>query len=334
MASALINNTIQVCFDSVLGMDCWGSGSRPPVRQWKNRNYMSTTPLKILTAKTVGTYIEKNKNIFVDEDEPAVEKSAEKKKAVSKKRPATSAASPAVKRKRKTGRAAPEAKSLAVVIVAKDAVPIQMISAVTPPAPKRKALKRKLAFSEGSDDEIVEREPDVENVVKQQREKTTADDVDKIIDERSIAVNDEDDNLDGAENEIARKMASFIASKQFLKEPLRSREDDDMSGLKQPSKIIETAEETEKDKEIEPVTTEDLSLAKSVATMTDFEDTEPLSKVLELTDKSKSDEESMSIDDILKQIPADMMLPSMTAAEITKIKFGLGVEIPEVNEGA
>ncbi|KZV35230.1 hypothetical protein F511_43256 [Dorcoceras hygrometricum] len=187
-------------------------------------------PLKILTAKTVGTYIAKNKNIFVDEDEPVVEKPAEKKKAVSKKRPAATVEAPVVKRKRtKTERAAPEAKSLALVTVVQEAVPIQMVSAVTHHAPKRKATKRKLKLPIGFDDEIVEKEPDVENVVEQQREKTTDDDVDKIIDqvitkttqmetdmeepsltrsddivvegtERSIAFNDEDDNLDGAEN--------------------------------------------------------------------------------------------------------------------------------------
>ncbi|KZV42937.1 DEAD-box ATP-dependent RNA helicase 7 [Dorcoceras hygrometricum] len=67
--------------------------------------------------------------------------------------------------------------------------------------------------------------------------------------------------------------------------------------------------------------------------MTDSEDTEPLSKDLEITDKSKSDEESMSIEDILKQIPEVMMLPSLTAAKITRIKFGHGIEIPGVNEG-
>ncbi|KZV13522.1 splicing factor 3B subunit 1-like [Dorcoceras hygrometricum] len=150
--------------------------------------------------------------------------------------------------------------------------------------------------------------------------------------EHSIAVNDEDDNLDVAENEISRKMASFTAPKQFHKEPLRSEEDDDMSGSKQPSKIIEPAT-AEKDKEIEPVATEDLSLAKSVTKMTDYEETEPLSKVLELTDKSKSDEESMSIEDILKQIPKEMMLPSVTAADITRIKFELVIEIPGVNKG-
>ncbi|KZV45735.1 splicing factor 3B subunit 1-like [Dorcoceras hygrometricum] len=62
---------------------------------------------------------------------------------------------------------------------------------------------------------------------------TRSDDIIVEITTRQIAVNDEDDNLDGAENESSRKMASFTAPKQFLKEPLRSGEDDDMSGLKQ-----------------------------------------------------------------------------------------------------
>ncbi|KZV48819.1 hypothetical protein F511_22973 [Dorcoceras hygrometricum] len=38
-----------------------------------------------------------------------------------------------------------------------------------------------------------------------------------------------------------------------------------------------------------------------------------------------SDEESMSIDDLLAQIPEEMMLPSGTAAEPTKIKFAAGL---------
>ncbi|KZV52829.1 hypothetical protein F511_38011 [Dorcoceras hygrometricum] len=61
--------------------------------------------------------------------ELAVEKPAEKKKAVSKKRPATTVEAPVVKRKRtKTGKAAQEAKSLALVTVAQEAVPIQILS--------------------------------------------------------------------------------------------------------------------------------------------------------------------------------------------------------------
>ncbi|KZV22039.1 Splicing factor [Dorcoceras hygrometricum] len=209
--------------------------------------------------------------------------------------------------------------------------------------------------------------------------------------EPSIAVNDEDGNLDGAKNEIARKMVSLTAPKQLLKEPMRSGEDDNISGLKQQSKIIETEEETEKNKEtteiaeketdvresdvVEPVVVEitktvafemenriDVSSItnydeepvvrtaeekeaekqkeiESVATeemslenFTDSEDTEPLSKVLALIVKSKSDEESIPIDDLLAMIPADMMLPSVTAEEPTKIRFELGIENPEVKE--
>ncbi|KZV16177.1 hypothetical protein F511_36235 [Dorcoceras hygrometricum] len=46
-----------------------------------------------------------------------------------------------------------------------------------------------------------------------------------------------------------------------------------------------------------------------------------------------SDEEKMSIDDLLKRILGDMMLPSILAAEPTKIKFGLGISIPAVANG-
>ncbi|KZV30486.1 splicing factor 3B subunit 1-like [Dorcoceras hygrometricum] len=294
-------------------------------------------PLKILTAKTVGTYIAKNKNIIVEDvdDEPVAK--MVKKKATTKKRSDATADEPVLKKKRTPGgRDAPAEKEMAMVPVVQDVEPLSTVLAPTPKAQRHHAPKKKLVLPTGSDDEIVEKEPDVENFVDQQRKETTADDVDKIIDqvitdsaqmetdveepsltrsddivvedtERSIAVNDEDDNIDGDENEIDRKMeSSFTAPKQFLKEPLRSGEDVDMSGSKQPSKIIETAA-AEKDKEIEPV--------------------------LELTEKSNFDEESMSIEDILKQISEGMMLPSVIAVEITRIKLGLGIEIPGVNEG-
>ncbi|KZV50559.1 Splicing factor 3B subunit [Dorcoceras hygrometricum] len=113
-------------------------------------------------------------------------------------------------------------------------------------------------------------------------------------------------------------MESFTAPKQSLKEPLRSGEDDNMSGFKQPSKIIEIEKGTDKEKEIEPVVTEELSLEKT----TDIEDTEPLRKALELTEKpSTSDKNLMSLEDLLKQIPDDMMMPSVTAAEPTEDKL-------------
>ncbi|KZV52064.1 hypothetical protein F511_42320 [Dorcoceras hygrometricum] len=46
----------------------------------------------------------------------------------------------------------------------------------------------------------------------------------------------------------------------------------------------------------------------------------------------KVGEEHMSIDDLLMQISEDMMLPSVTTAEITKIRFGGSIHIPGVQE--
>ncbi|KZV35997.1 splicing factor 3B subunit 1-like [Dorcoceras hygrometricum] len=137
-----------------------------------------------------------------------------------------------------------------------------------------------------------------------------------------IAVNDEDDNLDGAENESSRKMTSFTAPKQFLKEPLRSEEDDDMSGLKQPSKIIERRSNISTAAEYfveEPLETEDHG--------------KEIEAVATYVEEKKLDDESLSIDDLLATISVDAMLPSVTAAEITRILFERSIEIREVQEG-
>ncbi|KZV17658.1 TMV resistance protein N-like [Dorcoceras hygrometricum] len=77
---------------------------------------------------------------------------------------------------------------------------------------------------------------------------------------------------------------------------------------------------TEKDTEKEATVK-----VKSVAEIIDSTDIEPLSKALELTEKSTSDEESMSKDDILKQISEEMMLPSTMAEEPTKINLDAGL---------
>ncbi|KZV16966.1 hypothetical protein F511_35429 [Dorcoceras hygrometricum] len=220
-------------------------------------------PLNILTVKTVGKYVAKNKNITVDEDEP-VETVA--KKAATKRRPAPVVA--------ELGRAAPAEKNLAIVTVAQDVEHISVIPATTPKAQRRRLPKRKLVLRDESDDEIVD------NIIEQ----------------------------------VIKETAEIAEEETNLVEPV----------------VMETIE-------IETVETEsridEKEKEKSVAKIIDSEDTEPLSKVLELTEKSTSDEESMSIDDLLAKIPDEMMLPSVSAAEPTKIKFGQGIEIKGVKEG-
>ncbi|KZV33345.1 hypothetical protein F511_18226 [Dorcoceras hygrometricum] len=89
-------------------------------------------PLKILSEKTVNTYVATKKTIDArgDADEPAEAKVAIiKKKAVSKKRPAVASDAPAVKKKRtKSGKAAQKEEALELTTVAQEAVPLHIIA--------------------------------------------------------------------------------------------------------------------------------------------------------------------------------------------------------------
>ncbi|KZV46268.1 hypothetical protein F511_14100 [Dorcoceras hygrometricum] len=63
------------------------------------------------------------------------------------------------------------------------------------------------------------------------------------------------------------------------------------------------------------------------------EESEPLSKVLETYVSPTSDYESLSLEEHLAQIPDGMMLPSITAAEPTKIKLFREIKIRGIEEG-
>ncbi|KZV50733.1 hypothetical protein F511_09260 [Dorcoceras hygrometricum] len=171
-------------------------------------------PLKILSAKTVNTYVATNKTIDArgETDDPEVAKVAiVKNKSVSKNSSFSTAikdttevqmetADPAVKKKRTTtGKANSKKRDLELVSVAPEAVPFQMIAPISavpaerPRAPKRKALKKNFRMTAGSDDEIVEQEPSVEEPILEKSAEienmkeleTTAeiDDVDMIIEQ-------------------------------------------------------------------------------------------------------------------------------------------------------
>ncbi|KZV18014.1 hypothetical protein F511_39343 [Dorcoceras hygrometricum] len=94
-------------------------------------------------------------------------------------------------------------------------------------------------------------------------------------------------------------------------EPVDTKSGIDVSTItnydeEEPLVETECEKEKEKEKEIESVADEGMSLEK----ITDFEDTEPLSK-----------------------IPEYMMFPSVAATEPTRIRFGLGIEIKGVKDG-
>ncbi|KZV18249.1 hypothetical protein F511_23334 [Dorcoceras hygrometricum] len=267
--------------------------------------------LKILSEKTVNTYVATNKTIDSrgESDEPHVDKVAivkrksiskkksapnDKKdadeepvevveKAVSKKRSASTGDEPAVTKKKRTTKkkAALSKASMELVSVAQDVEPISIVPAERPH--KRTSPKRTLRLSAGSDDEIVAKEPAVEEIIEKEQEASTADDVDQII------------------ARIITETGEMETEEIFVETDA--------------GKSDETTEATEID----------VVLGKA-----DIEEpVEPRSEdiIVEIS------EESMSIEDLLQQIPGDALLPSVFAAEPTKIKFINGISIPGVEDG-
>ncbi|KZV56659.1 hypothetical protein F511_42078 [Dorcoceras hygrometricum] len=178
-------------------------------------------PLKILSEKTVHTYVATNNTIDargeIEESEVAkvavvkrktvsknksattVDKKADialvqvvEEKPVSKKRPAVVPEVKIAKKKRTTsGKTVHKDQDLAIVSVALDVMPIQTVDhfsamkAAHPPPTKRKAPKRKLKLTPDSDEDVVEKEYAMETVVVEQKRPTSVDDFDTIIEEKA-----------------------------------------------------------------------------------------------------------------------------------------------------
>ncbi|KZV20693.1 putative protein phosphatase 2C 49-like [Dorcoceras hygrometricum] len=291
MAAYLIHNAIQIYFDSVFSMEDEGmvqmfkalesSGLRgflgcSSAIYEENlvdfyHNASAFPPLKILTAKSVGTYIAKNKSINAEEVlEVPVEKMV--KKAAEKRRPAPAVVETAAKKKRTTvGRAAPTEKNLSIIPVVQNPEPISVVPAVTPRAQRFRAPNRKLVLQDKLDDETVE------NIIKQVITKTTKIETEEMETVEPVVMETIAIETDETESRIG--VSSINNYDEFISFKVLSNEE---------GPLVEKEKEKEK--------------------IIDSEDTEPLSKVLELTEPYLSDEESMSIDDILKPILEEMML--------------------------
>ncbi|KZV57367.1 hypothetical protein F511_34940 [Dorcoceras hygrometricum] len=224
-----------------------------------------------------------------------------KQKSVSKKRPAVvTEAKVAKKKKTASGKTVPKDQDFVIVSVALDVMPIQSVdpistmSAAQPSPPKRKAPKRKLKLTPESDEEIVEKEFVLEAVVVEQKEPTSVDDVDTIIEEVIAATEQMESDL------VESDSAEDLARKTIVAEPVATKSDD-----------------------IQNVVTEHSPAATD-------EVVEPLSKVQVSSVFPTPEDESMTIEEHLKLIPDGVMLPSLTSPEPTKIKFCDSNEIRDV----
>ncbi|KZV25338.1 histone-lysine N-methyltransferase 2D-like [Dorcoceras hygrometricum] len=151
---------------------------------------------------------------------------------------------------------------------------------------------------------------------------TSADDVETII-EKVIAESAQFDTdvgspvaqkTDEMEQWFNLSYEEFIASDANRRVDTASDTDGELETVVEKQPVQRSAE---KEKDADFGASEDLVLGKQNE---GFLSTKP------------TDEELMSLDDFLMQISDDMMLPSVTAAEVTNIKFGLTVEIQEVQD--
>ncbi|KZV17973.1 hypothetical protein F511_40815 [Dorcoceras hygrometricum] len=127
--------------------------------------------LKVLTVKTVGTYVAKNKSVSTESEEVKEKAVVEKVvKAAVQRRPVPTA-EPIAKKKRTTvGRAAPKEKDLFIVPVVQDAEPISVVPARSPIVQTIKAPKRKLILQEEIDEEEQDKEEKAVKETKRRRE--------------------------------------------------------------------------------------------------------------------------------------------------------------------
>ncbi|KZV44683.1 embryo-abundant family protein [Dorcoceras hygrometricum] len=368
MASSLISNTVHVLFDSVLTMDDEGivaifealvaSGLKgflgcPTViyeaaliELFQHGSVRDGMVVSIIQGKTVeiteevfgGTFelpidglkdlneVQKDlvfyarsifsfsgEQISVEDVEGVADESRVKKtlmkKDVSKKRLATAVDEHISKKKRtRVGNAA---KSSVIVTVAQEAIhmqigePIRAVPVVLPSKPKRKAPKRRLKFLAGSDDKFLK---------KRRLLISTADDVDNII-EQTIAEIAQFETDVGGTNVGETNVGDQAVQRADLMEHWFNVTEIDAVETADGEQTIQRSDEKEKD--AESGASEERVVAKQNA---------------EFLCNKPTDEEMMSIDGFLMQISDDMMLPSVSAAEITKIKFGLSVKINEVQD--
>ncbi|KZV16295.1 hypothetical protein F511_28740 [Dorcoceras hygrometricum] len=284
---------------------------------------------KILSMKIVNTYIATNTTIDAREEQGMVGEATVKRKsksikqsssadttpvkvisevAGSRKRVATEDNSPAIPKKRRTVKTKPSFSqaSLDIVNVAQDVVPIQVIdptpavATITSPAPKQKSRKRRLVLSTGSDDETVgtqEIVKDADAVVV-----TSTDDTDiiiaKVLEETlELGVSETERGGQGVneavfEEDFARWLDDFVARNS---EP----------------EFVDTMIDTRAEGSISPVVDKEMN---------------------KFVDREQVTEETMSIDDLLLQISDDLLLPSITVVELTKIQLGESLNFGDVQE--
>ncbi|KZV46201.1 hypothetical protein F511_21352 [Dorcoceras hygrometricum] len=303
---------------------------------------------KILTEKTVHRYVSLNDKVGAEEAA-----GAPKPKAVSKKRPAAADfEAPVVKKKRKMKKKSGSSKvNLEIMVVAQEAVPIQMVEPTTaapaaegiftqpvaedeipadPPADEVAGVTVDVeAADEGPNEEPAAgdatriNEPTTEPAVTEfvNEEPSTADDVDiiieQVLDDTAQIIVDEEDQVVRTSGE-GNQPAGTAEERHWFDLPY-----DDLIARWDAERPVVTASDTDED-----VETMDVGVGGGDQQV-QFSEEEP--EDMEMNDELIDADEKMSLDEILLTILAELPFPS-SEREVTKITIGTAMKIPGVDE--
>ncbi|KZV35392.1 zinc finger family protein [Dorcoceras hygrometricum] len=262
-------------------------------------------------------------------DEAPVEVVSEK--VVSKKRPTVVGDEAAITKKKRTTKSKDSSSksSMDMVSVAQDAVPFQIIeptpvvTAEQPPVPKRKSKNRRLRLPKGSDDENVEERVAVENVENVEKPIN----VEVTVGETVVEPTEEERHA-SAQMETTDDVDVIIG--QVIAETYQLATDEEVTDVRKGTSIeSQTSDKADEFIQCLDLYYEEFHALKAARTVEQ--------QVIHMVHgksvgSNQIDEELMTLDDLLMQIYDDMMLPSVTATEITKIKSDLPVEIKEVHD--
>ncbi|KZV21437.1 hypothetical protein F511_22618 [Dorcoceras hygrometricum] len=292
---------------------------------------------RVLTAKIVHRYVHINEKIGMEDTaaSPRVKKTPVKK-AVSQKRPAVGVEEAPVVKKKRTTKGKP-------VVIAQEAVPLQIVEATVdapveqPHVLKRKSQRRKRRLVLSADDEPVDTptdQPDaaVETTVDEQPDV----EVESIVEKQpAVAVAP----ATGVQEPVDENVEKVVV-------PVVEATTDDPNTiieqvLDQLDKIAATASDTDDDMDFD-MGNQPLPEVREPDVVFGKDGTLGVEQTLEIVDEAgpvtkavsskQVAEEHMSIDDLLLQISDDMLLPSVTAAEITKIRLGESINIRELRD--
>ncbi|KZV51360.1 hypothetical protein F511_14144 [Dorcoceras hygrometricum] len=247
----------------------------------------------------------------------------------SKKRPAVVGEEPVIAKKKRTSKGKPPSSQASPISIAQGAVPFQMIEPTIaapvekPPASKRQSNRRILVLPTVSEDEDEEDavEGTIDKVSHVPAQVTPIMDVvdmiigqvifeyaglstnkteqgDKHVDETDIG-DDFDKWLDSSFPDFDSRVDEPVVASTNLEKAVSSTPNVEEADDSQSMDIQGTVEQTGG------------STSKDVGEI-----------VAPAASSKKSAEEHMSFDDILLQISNDMLLPSITAAEVTMIRLG------------